>query len=154
MLILPNSQISWWRPARCLPCSFLLMVLNLFPQALAFLPRWQLWIQWWKKAGLQKIKSKWKLLSCVWLFATPWNIQSMEFCRILEWIAFSRGSSQPRDWTQVSCIAGSWASRKIKVNLKKWQGQGLLVLFLLKAFFITFVTKVCNYYLLSNLLPQ
>ena len=28
--------------------------------------------------------------------------------RILEWIAisFSRGSSQPRDWTQVSCIAG------------------------------------------------
>ena len=28
--------------------------------------------------------------------------------RILEWIAIpsSRGSSQPRDWTQVSCIAG------------------------------------------------
>ena len=28
--------------------------------------------------------------------------------RILEWVAisFSRGSSQPRDWTQVSCIAG------------------------------------------------
>ena len=37
--------------------------------------------------------------------------------RILEWVAFpfSRGSSQPRDWTQVSCIAGrfctSWATR-------------------------------------------
>ena len=35
--------------------------------------------------------------------------------RILEWVAFpfSRESSQPRDWTQVSCIAGgfftSWA---------------------------------------------
>ena len=28
--------------------------------------------------------------------------------RVLEWVAisFSRGSSQPRDWTQVSCIAG------------------------------------------------
>ena len=28
--------------------------------------------------------------------------------RILEWIAipFSKGSSRPRDWTQVSCIAG------------------------------------------------
>ena len=27
---------------------------------------------------------------------------------ILEWVAipFSRGSSRPRDWTQVSCIAG------------------------------------------------
>ena len=37
--------------------------------------------------------------------------------RILEWAAFpfSRGSSQPRDWTQLSCIAGrffiSWAIR-------------------------------------------
>ena len=38
--------------------------------------------------------------------------------RILEWVAvpFSRGSSQPRDWTQVSCIVGrcftTWAIRK------------------------------------------
>ena len=38
--------------------------------------------------------------------------------RILEWVAypFSRGSSQPRKWTQVSCIAGgfftSWATRE------------------------------------------
>ena len=38
--------------------------------------------------------------------------------RMLEWIAFSfsRGSSQPRDQTQVSCIAGrfftSWATRE------------------------------------------
>ena len=38
--------------------------------------------------------------------------------RILEWVAisFSRGSSQPRDWTWVSCIAGRlftiWATRE------------------------------------------
>ena len=38
--------------------------------------------------------------------------------RILEWVAFpfSRVSSPPRDWTQVSCIAGgfftSWATRE------------------------------------------
>ena len=38
--------------------------------------------------------------------------------RVLEWVAipFSRGSSQPRDWTWVSCIAGrfftSWATRE------------------------------------------
>ena len=38
--------------------------------------------------------------------------------RILEWTAvpFSRGSSQPRDWTQVSHVAGRlftvWATRK------------------------------------------
>ena len=38
--------------------------------------------------------------------------------RVLEWVAisFSRGSSQPRDQTQVSCIAGrrftAWATRQ------------------------------------------
>ena len=45
--------------------------------------------------------------------------------RILEWVAFpcSRGSSQPRDWTQVSRTADgfftSWATREAwaKVNL-------------------------------------
>ena len=33
---------------------------------------------------------EWKSLSHVWLFATPWTIQSMEFsqARILEWVAF------------------------------------------------------------------
>ena len=30
---------------------------------------------------LLKLKRKWKSLSCVWLFATPWIIQSMEFYR-------------------------------------------------------------------------
>ena len=38
--------------------------------------------------------------------------------RILEWVAISffRGSSQPKDWTQVSCTAGifftNWATRE------------------------------------------
>ena len=54
-------------------------------------------------------------LSCVWLFATPWTVTrqaplSMEIlqARILEWVAMSssRGSSQPRDRTQLSHIAG------------------------------------------------
>ena len=69
-----------------------------------------------------------KLLSHVQLFATPWSIQSMASlqARILEWVGFSfcRGSSQPRDWTQVSCIAGrfftSWATRKAE---EYWNGQ-------------------------------
>ena len=43
--------------------------------------------------------------------------------RILEWvsISFSRGSFPPRDWTQVSCIAGRfftvWTTRKVLVVL-------------------------------------
>ena len=42
--------------------------------------------------------------------------------RILEWVAipFSRGSSQPRDWTQVSCTAGrfftNWATSEAHIH--------------------------------------
>ena len=56
--------------------------------------------------------------------------------RTLEWIAFpfSRGSSQPRDWTQVSCIATgfltSWATREAQ---EYWSGY----LFLLQWIFPT-----------------
>ena len=57
---------------------------------------------------------KGKSLSHVWLFATPWTIAcqaplSMAFSRPEYWsvaVPFSRGSSQPRDWTWVSCTAG------------------------------------------------
>ena len=45
----------------------------------------------------------------------PPNIQSMEFCRPEYWsgvdFPFSRGSSQPRDQTQVSHIAGGFFTR-------------------------------------------
>ena len=48
----------------------------------------------------------------------------------LEWIAisFSRGSSQPRDWTQVSCIVDRhftiWATREVLIlNPKNWRGR-------------------------------
>ena len=62
--------------------------------------------------------------SHVWLCVTPWTVArqaplSMEILQagVLEWVAFpfSRGSSQPRNPTGVSCIAGgfftSWATR-------------------------------------------
>ena len=37
------------------------------------------------KDTLQHQSWKWKLLSCVWLFTTPWTIQSMEFSRPEYW---------------------------------------------------------------------
>ena len=49
--------------------------------------------------------------------------------RVLEWgaISFSRGSSQPRDWPQVSCIAGScftlWATREYTICIKSIRNQ-------------------------------
>ena len=71
--------------------------------------------------------SEWKSLSSVQLFATPWTIYTVHGivqARILEWVAisFSRGSSQPRDWNQISCTAGgfftSWANREALYILK------------------------------------
>ena len=56
-----------------------------------------------------------QLLSCILTLCDPMNssqpgssVQGIFQARILEWIAMpsSRGSSQPRDQTQVSCIPG------------------------------------------------
>ena len=62
---------------------------------------------------------KWKSLSHVWLCdPMDYTIHGILQARILEWVAFpfSRGSSQPRDRTQVSRVAGgfftSWATRE------------------------------------------
>ena len=64
------------------------------------------------------------MLSCVQLFVTPMDcslpgssVHGIFQARVLEWVvSFSRGSSQARDQTQVSHIAGgfftSWATRE------------------------------------------
>ena len=67
---------------------------------------------------------------CVWLFPDC-IVHGILQARILQWVAFpfSKGSSQPRDRTQVSCTAGRfftrWATKEaprnytpIKINLK------------------------------------
>ena len=75
----------------------------------------------------QKCPWKWKSLYCVQLFATlDCIVHGILQTRILEWVAFpfSRGSSQPRDQTQVSRIAGgfftSWATREALVSVDRW----------------------------------
>ena len=51
--------------------------------------------------------------------------------RLLEWVAipFSRGSSWPRDWTQVSCLAGrfftNWARREAQTKNRKVTSDSL-----------------------------
>ena len=51
------------------------------------------------------------------------SVQGILQARIMKWVVipFSRGSSQPRDWSWVSCIAGRfftiWATRKEANNL-------------------------------------
>ena len=78
----------------------------------------------------KKVKVKVKSLSRVWLCDTvdcspPGSpVHGILQARVLEWVAisFSRGSSQPRDQTQVSCIAGRcfnlWATREAQEGLK------------------------------------
>ena len=80
--------------------------------------------QSWEPAGKETLHglsppifwSEVKSLSHVWLSVTPWTVCSptgssvhgIFQARVLEWVAisFSRGSSQPRDRTGVSCIVG------------------------------------------------
>ena len=72
--------------------------------------------------------SEWKSFSRVQLFANSWTVQSLEFSRPEYWsgqaFPFSKGSSQPRDGTQVSRIAGrfftSWATREAQ---EYWSGE-------------------------------
>ena len=50
---------------------------------------------------------------------TQSSVHGILQARTLEWVAFPfpRGSSQPRDWTRLSCVAGrfftSWATRRL-----------------------------------------
>ena len=64
-------------------------------------------------------------VSHIWLFVTPWTVACQGFsvhgilqARIVEWVPFpfSRGSSLPRDQTQVSRVGGgfftSWGTKE------------------------------------------
>ena len=66
----------------------------------------------------------WKSLRHGRLFVTPWIVHGILQARILDWgaVPFSKGSSQLRDQTQVSCIAGRfftiWATRKALIDCR------------------------------------
>ena len=97
--------------------------------------------------SLLMLSNSWNIFSCIFgqFLNCLWKVKVAQSCltfcnpmdytvhgilqaRILEWVAFAffRGSSQPRDWTQVSCIAGefftSWAisRRLILYHLTPW----------------------------------
>ena len=98
-----------------------------------FLMRKQIWWDWPVDSILNTVFSH----SVVLNSAMPWTVAlgaplSMEIlqARKLERVAmsFSRGSSQPRDWTQVSSIAGRfftiWGTREAHtehwINVNMW----------------------------------
>ena len=105
--------------------------------------------------------------SCLTL-ATPWTVArqaplSMGIlqARILErvTISFSRGSSWPRNWTQISCIAGrffiDWATREApEVKLKvKWKSLSRVRLFATPWNSPDQITGVGSFSLLQGIFP-
>ena len=70
--------------------------------------------------------------------------------RILEWvaIAFSRGSSRPRDWNRVSCIVG----RHFTVSINSSNEYSGLISFRIDWF--DFLTVQVIFKILSSLIPQ
>ena len=108
------------------------------------LGKWKLWIAFtvfsrWLKGKVQDTQPHDHHLSrLICVYSAPrsaptqpcdvrltdtWEVLSQGSPRILEWVAypFSRGSSRPRDWTQVSCIAGRfftiWATREAILSI-------------------------------------
>ena len=75
---------------------------------------------------LMKVKVKLTQLCLTLCGPLDYSVHGILQARILEWVAFpfSRGSSQPRDWTQVSRTAGefftSWATREVQ---EYWSGE-------------------------------
>ena len=71
-----------------------------------------------------------KSLQFIWLFVTLWtvappgsSVHGILQARILEWVAIpsSRGSSQPRDWTCIFCIADiSFIAESPEKPLRAW----------------------------------
>ena len=84
-------------------------------------------------------------------------VHGISQARILEWvaIAYSTGSSWPRDWTQVSCIGRQvlyhWATREVQpllLDVTIWSKVKILpprdTICLLMTFLMTFVHKLCR----------
>ena len=123
LIFLPADFKRWWR--FCLACRLLPRLVYLsaligfnFVLVLLFLSSYSFF--------LLKVKVKVAQSSLTLCNPMDYTVHGILQARILDWVAFhfSRGSSQPRDQTQVSCIAGgfftSWTTREalllIEVN--------------------------------------
>ena len=75
---------------------------------------------WWAAVyGVAQSRTRLKWLSSIKEYSSPGSsVHGISQARILEWVSipFSRGSSQSRDWTWLSCTAGRfltiWATRE------------------------------------------
>ena len=76
---------------------------------------------WWRWFSCKVISNSWDPMDCSLPGSSVYGVSQ---ARMLEWVAisFSRGSSQPRDWTWVAYIAGGfitgWVTRKTCTQFK------------------------------------
>ena len=101
----------------------------------------QMWVSWAEVNEPRACYTKWSKLECVNVAQScPTLCNPMDYtvhkifqARIVEWVAFpfSRASSQPRDWTQVSCITGifftRWATREAQEYYRCCSTRALLL---------------------------
>ena len=113
------NQLEQFHPFKKKPCTFSYHLLPCFPnKILKFL--------YWTWMGKVKVKVKVAQLCPTLCNSMDYTVHGILQARILEWVAFpsSRGSSKPRDRTQVACIAGgfftSWATREAQ---EYWSGE-------------------------------
>ena len=119
-------------------CSFPVIQICTIQKALAVLRRWtvgSMFMSLNKQVDFSEVLSPITRRSVAQSCLTLWDpmsdpcvsppgssVHGILQARIPEWVAvlFSRGSSQPRDWTQVSSIAGRfftvWATRKAPIT--------------------------------------
>ena len=133
----PNSIIMVWKPQRvifqrsvrigkheCLP----------FPPLCSSKGARDPWKHWWSEVA-QLCLTLCDPMDCSLPGSSVHGFQA----RILEWvpISFSRGSSPPRDWTQVSHIAGRFFDSLPAETPGKAKNTGENNLFLLQWIFLT-----------------
>ena len=87
-------------------------------------------------------------ISCVWLFATIWTVAPPDSsvhgilqAIILEWVVISssRGSSQTRDRTCISCIG-----RRILYHWATWKALAICIKRYYKHFILFFLVPSCE----------
>ena len=134
--VMPSNYLILCHPLLLLPSIF--PSIRVFSNELALCIRWP--VYWSFNFSISLSNEYSGLISCNWLVWSPCcpvlvtqlclilcdprdysppmsSVHGILQARILEWVAisFSRGSSQPRDWTWVSCIAGriftDWATK-------------------------------------------
>ena len=89
------------------------------------------------------------------------SVHGIPQARVLEWgaIPFSRGSSQPRDWTQISCIAGRLGMDFIKIIIQQegyiqyntWMKTSFQLIWAINFLIFFFWMKKANHYSFSAL---